>query len=239
MSRKRVALAVLVAGVLAGLMTVGTWAALRTNGAAMMSGPGPGAGMTNRSDAAGHAGMTGMMGSGMMGSGMMGGGMMGPVLAGDGVRVRTLDAGRRRAQAFADRLGLRVGEVMQFDNGFYAELLTTARSGATEVLISPADGSVQLEYGPAMMWNISYGMHAGSVSGSHTVSMAEATKQAEAWLDGQRPGLTAAEPQPFPGYYTLHAMRGGKVAGMLSVNAFTGAVWYHTWHGKFIAMSEG
>jgi hypothetical protein len=25
---------------------------------------------------------------------------------------------------------------------------------------------------------------------------------------------------------------------MLSVHATTGAVWYHTWHGRFIAMQE-
>jgi len=26
--------------------------------------------------------------------------------------------------------------------------------------------------------------------------------------------------------------------GMLSVNATTGAVWYHTWHGTFIAKED-
>jgi hypothetical protein len=231
MARKRVALAVLAAAALAGLMTVGTWASLTTNGASMMGVRGSGAGMMNRSDVAGRAGM--------MDGGMMGDTRMGAVVAGDGVRVRSLDAGRQRAQRFADRWGLRVGEVMQFDNGFYAELLTTDGTRATEVLVDPADGSVRLEYGPAMMWNISYGMHAGSVSGSATVSTAEATKLAQAWLDAQRPGLTAGEPELFPGYYTLHTMRDGKVAGMLSVNAFTGAVWYHVWHGTYIAMSEG
>jgi len=37
---------------------------------------------------------------------------------------------------------------------------------------------------------------------------------------------------------TLHIINGGQVTGMLSVNAYTGAVWYHTWHGAFIASSE-
>ena len=41
----------------------------------------------------------------------------------------------------------------------------------------------------------------------------------------------------------LHAeyagMRDGAVAGMLSVNAVTGAPWYHWWHGRFVAMSAG
>jgi hypothetical protein len=41
-----------------------------------------------------------------------------------------------------------------------------------------------------------------------------------------------------PGYYTLHTLRGEQVVGMISVNAATGAVWPHTWHGRFIAMTD-
>jgi hypothetical protein len=33
-------------------------------------------------------------------------------------------------------------------------------------------------------------------------------------------------------------MKEGKTLGMLSVNAFTGQVWVHTWHGTFLEMSE-
>ena len=40
---------------------------------------------------------------------------------------------------------------------------------------------------------------------------------------------------PFPGYFTLDTTVGGKKGGMLSVNAATGAVWYHGWHGGFLA----
>jgi hypothetical protein len=42
----------------------------------------------------------------------------------------------------------------------------------------------------------------------------------------------------YPGDYTLDTLADGKVAGMLSVNATTGAVWYHTWHGSFVAMED-
>jgi hypothetical protein len=31
----------------------------------------------------------------------------------------------------------------------------------------------------------------------------------------------------------------GTVNGMLSVNASTGQVWYHSWHGRFIAREDG
>jgi hypothetical protein len=32
----------------------------------------------------------------------------------------------------------------------------------------------------------------------------------------------------------LDTERDGRFVGMLSVNARTGAVWYHGWHGSFI-----
>jgi hypothetical protein len=49
------------------------------------------------------------------------------------------------------------------------------------------------------------------------------------------PGTTVAdEADAFYGYYTLHVLRDGKTIGMLSVNGFTGTVWYHTWHGNFV-----
>ena len=46
------------------------------------------------------------------------------------------------------------------------------------------------------------------------------------------------EAEAFYGYYTLHILKNGQVEGMLSVNGYTGAVWYHTWHGPFLGMKE-
>jgi len=48
--------------------------------------------------------------------------------------------------------------------------------------------------------------------------------------------LTADE---FYGYYTMDVKKNGMVLGMLSVNAFSGQVWYHSWHGGYIGMQEG
>ena len=70
------------------------------------------------------------------------------------------------------------------------------------------------------------------------VSPERARRLADRWLRSQGPGLVASEPDAFPGYYTLHALRDGKVVGMLSVNAATGSVWRHWWHGRFVSMSE-
>jgi hypothetical protein len=73
-------------------------------------------------------------------------------------QIRTLAAARSDAQQFANRLGLRVDEVMQFQRNFYAKLVDSSGHGATEVLVDPSTGVVSIEYGPAMMWNTRYGM---------------------------------------------------------------------------------
>jgi hypothetical protein len=187
----------------------------------------------------GTSGSNMMGGSGSSwGPGMMGSGMMGNWwLAGDGTHVQTLDQARQRATAFAVRLGLRVGEVMQFSRNFYAELQTSGGTPATEILVDPANGAVQIEYGPAMMWNTSYGMHYGGAS-QNRVSAAQAKTIAQQWLRGQGNSQTAGDPEPYPGYYTLHTMLNGKINGMLSVNAASGQVWYHSWHGTYIATSQ-
>ena len=90
-----------------------------------------------------------------------GSGMMGlAATEGSGARVSDIAAARRQAQRFADRLDLRVGEVMRFSSNYYAELMERNGRRATEVLVDPATGAVWLEYGPAMMWNTRYGMMA-------------------------------------------------------------------------------
>ncbi len=196
-----------------------------------------------------------------------GNGMMGYARAGGGDPVGDLAEARSQAGRFADRLDLEVGEVMRFSNHYYAELEQDGRP-ATEVLVEPQTGSVYLEYGPAMMWNTRFGMMSGArfpasgmmgdgmmggagmmggsgfadptwaPTGDGDVSAAEAGAIARRWLAANGKGLEAGEPQAFPGYYTLHVLRAGKVAGMLSVNAVTGAPWYHWWHGRFVSMSE-
>ena len=46
------------------------------------------------------------------------------------------------------------------------------------------------------------------------------------------------DPRPVHGYYTVHTLKDGKITGMLSVNGYSGEVWYHSWHGPFIASKE-
>lgn len=151
--------------------------------------------------------------------------------------VHSMAEAEHAAGRFAARWDLHVGEVMQFSNGYYAELLAADGSRATEVLITPGTGSVQLEFGPAMMWNTAYGMMP-TPNRAATIGPEQAVRIADRWLSEHRTGLRASEPDRFPGYYTLHTLRGDQIVGMLSVNATTGAVWYHTWHGRFIQIQQ-
>jgi len=160
---------------------------------------------------------------------------------------------------------LEVGEVMIFDNHAYAQIVEKSSGiGATEVLVDPATMSVYPEHGPNMMWNLKYGMMSGwgdfdpgmmgmmggygfrsqgnnitpEVSADMPVSPEQAVESAQRYLDEYLPGLEADEhADPFYGYYTLHVLQDGEVAGMLSVNGYTGQVFLHTWHGDFVEMS--
>lgn len=55
--------------------------------------------------------------------------------------VRNLGEAKRQAQSFADQLGLRVGELIQFENHYYVELLVHGGGRATEVLVDRAGRS--------------------------------------------------------------------------------------------------
>ncbi len=190
-------------------------------------------------------------GSGPMGSGM-GSGMGQVWLVGDGSAVASIASARARAAQAASTAGLRPGEVMWFDNGFYVELKDAAGNAATEVIVDPVSGAVTTEPGPAMMWNTQYGMHgkSGMNGGAGTqVSVAQARTIAQQWLDANKPGQSVASVDAYPGYFTADiALTSAGVAGdsapswtltgMLSVNATTGQVWFHTWHGTFIARED-
>ena len=66
------------------------------------------------------------------------------------------------------------------------------------------------------------------------MTQAAAQALAEGFLAGYLPGASVLEGTAFPGYYTFDFGR-GEVEGMLSVNAATGEVWVHTWHGPALS----
>jgi hypothetical protein len=192
-------------------------------------GQGPNAGMMARQ---GQEPYAGMMGRSMMGS-------MGIVwLPGDGVAVSSIPAARARAASAAKAAGLHPGEVMWFDNGFYVELKDSAGKPATEIIVDPRTGTVSTEPGPAMMWNTRFGMMRADGSSAGLVNSMNARGIATSWLAANRPGTTIKSIDAYPGYFTLDLQHNGVVSGMMSVNSSTGAAWYHTWHGAFIAMED-
>jgi hypothetical protein len=117
---------------------------------------------------------------------------------------------------------------MQFSDNFYVELKDTAGASAAEVLVDPATGAVVTEYGPATMWT----------NGTARITADQAKTIAAGWLQTNANGQTVASSDAFPGHYTMDTTSAGVTVGMLSVNATTGAVWYHTWHGSFIAKED-
>lgn len=187
-----------------------------------------------------YAGMMASQGqdayAGMMGGSMGSRGMV--WLRGNGIAVSAISAARARAASAAKEAGLHPGEVMWFDNGLYVELKDSAGQPATEIIVDPGTGTVSTEPGPAMMWNTRYGMMRGGSGDTGAVDSTKAREIATSWLAANRPGATIRSIDIYPGYFTLDLQDNGVVSGMMSVNSSTGAVWYHTWHGTFIAMED-
>ncbi|MDR7554656.1 MAG: hypothetical protein QN157_03525 [Armatimonadota bacterium] len=94
-------------------------------------------------------------------------------------------------------------------------------------------------YGPGMMgggWCVQGGPGAapGAPAATPTITRDRARALAAEYLAQVLPGAVPDEGTAFYGYFTFDVERAGKTIGMLSVNAYTGQVWYHTWHGTFI-----
>ena len=194
-----------------------------------------------------YGGPGGMMGSG----GMMGGGW-GNYNPNPNAGPITIDQAADSTRLYLNGYGGRlvVTEVMDFASSYYAEVEEKDTGiHAMELLIDKYSGRVSPEMGPNTMWNTRYGMMSGGMMGggyysgnpssvAMPVSPEQAKTLAQQYLDANRSGLTVAEADAFYGYYTLHTLKNGQLAGMLSVNGYNGSVWYHNWHGAFIDMKE-
>ncbi len=200
-------------------------------------------------------GPRGGFGPGMMGRGM-GPGMMGGSWGdyypntnpGANAKPITIDQAADAVRGYMNAYyggRLTLAEVMDFAWNYYAEVEEKDTGvHAMELLIDKYTGAVSPEMGPDMMWNTKYSPMGGMMGNygggpaSMPVTPDQAKTLAQQYLDAGLPGLTVAEADTFYGYYTLHTLKDGKVEGMLSVNGYTGAVWYHSWHGPFNDMKE-
>jgi len=205
-------------------------------------------------------------GQSLYGFGMMGPGMMGGFGTDANAEPLSAQDSLEAVEAYLADLGnddLEVVEIMVFENNSYAIIKEESTGlGAFELLVDPATGTVFPEYGPNMMWNLKYGMHAGGGFGMgmmgrgmmggnylqpsdefeaerNSVSEEEALAYAQEYLDTSTAGVTVSdEITQFYGYYTIDLEEDGEIVGMLSVNGFSGQVFPHFWHGEFIEMVE-
>jgi hypothetical protein len=206
-------------------------------------------------------GFGGMMGGGMMGGvGSWQGGTGSPLTVEEAEQA--VDAYLRGT----GNDNLVIDEIMIFDNNAYALIKDTQTdSGAFELLVDNETRAVFLEYGPSMMWNTEYGMMGGGSYGmmrsggmmgggmmgsfgggsasplapGSPVTAEQVMEIAQSYLDQYLPGVVTADmAAALPGYYTIDTAENGRILGMLSINASTGQVWVHTWHGRFIEEAE-
>jgi hypothetical protein len=241
--RRRIVFLVCVASVLAGVAAV-----------AALGATGYGPGMMG-----GHG--TGMMSRGAYGSGGGGAGASGAAkpTTSQLQHIKTEVDSWLASSGFK---GFSVAEVMAFTNNDYVAVHDAQGTPAFELLTN-LETTWVMEEPPSMMWNTKYGMTGdlgprvtpmmggwmmggswnswyGSATGTVTTT-AHAVEVANAWLAkadrGERVAADAGGSAmgKFPGYYSFDTTRDGKTFGMVSVSASTGRVWYHGWHGTFLA----
>ncbi len=198
----------------------------------------------------------GPWGSGPWGPGMGWAWQFGNVRAQLPVTLNTAIAAGEKALVALGNPDLALAEAMEFSNHVYLIVIErSTKIGAFEVLVDKATGQLHPEPGPNMMWNTKYGHMAGrgmmgggmmgpgygpgrGAAQGRQLSVDQMKQAARQYLRQYLPGSDVDDGTPFYGYRTFDVERGGKTLGMLSVNAYTGLVWYHTWHGQFIAERE-
>jgi len=186
--------------------------------------------------------------------GMMGGWWGGNQPTGNPISVDQAQQDAQQAISSYGNQNLLISEIMEFQDNFYVEVKEKDTGvHAFELLVNRYSGAVYPEPGPNMMWNTKYGMMGRGMMGGFgpwsgqaqqpaadmPVTADQAIKDANAYLAQAFPGAQAAtDPSTFYGYYTMDFSKDGKTVGMLSVNGYTGQVWYHTWHGTFISEKQ-
>lgn len=190
-------------------------------------------------------GMMGRLGNGYGFGGMMSGyGYAAPyTYNGSPLNINTAVTIAQNYVASIGNPDLVVKQVEEYSANFYVQVNEKSTgNGAFELLINKYTGSIYPEMGPNMMWNTKYGMMRGGILGgifgtptaAMPITAAQATTDAQQYLNTYLPGTTTGDVTTFYGYYTIEALSNGTTYGMLSVNGYTGQVWVHTWHGTFI-----
>ncbi len=186
------------------------------------------------------------------------GGMMGGMMGGWGsygyapnATPLSLDQAVTRTQQYVvslNNLDLQPVEVEEYVYSFYGVVREKSTGiDAFQILVNKYNGAVSPEMGPNMMWNNKYspmarmmgGFWFNAPSAPMPITMAQAHDYAAQFLKTYLPNTTVEDQgDTFYGYYNFDVLQDGRTYGMLSVNGYSGAVWYHTWHGDFIGKKE-
>jgi hypothetical protein len=170
----------------------------------------------------------------------------------------TIDQATQAAQRYVTALNnpdLKVAEVEEYIGNFYVQVHEVSTgNGAFELLVDKYRGNVYPEMGPNMMWNTKYTTSQGMMSMFNgfrgmmglqitastpmTITLDQAKTDAQQFLSSNMAGTSVGDATKFHGYYTLEVLQNGSSYGMLSINGYTGQVWYHTWHGTFVQQTE-
>ena len=137
-----------------------------------------------------------------------------------GMTSGRLGSGMMSTSALRSMMGRYGGSYGGTPRGFSGGMMGGSNGGTTDGMMGSGVGAApaQSAAGPA--------------------SLARAHVLAQRWLDANEPGTTVERAgDAFPGYYTLETFRGGRISGMISVNASSGAVWPHWWHGRFLEIA--
>jgi hypothetical protein len=187
-------------------------------------------------------------GRGMMGRGMMGGWGYKNAPAASTLALDQAEANMQNYVASLGNADLKLSEVEEYSLNFYGRVQEKSTgTNAFQLIANRSNGAVYPEMDPNMMWNTKYspmatmmgGFWFGSPSTKMTVGVEQARANAAEFLVQYLPNMTLeSATDTFYGYYNFDVLQNGKTYGMLSVNGYTGAVWYHTWHGEFIAAKE-
>ncbi|PXV63229.1 hypothetical protein [Halanaerobium] len=194
----------------------------------------------------GMMGPNGMMG--MMGRGMGYGGMMRGYGQGTNRNIdyslsalgMTEEEVKDLAVELVDRQfgsDYQISDIFIFnDSPYYISVVEKdSDQGVFELLFDPYRKVIYPEYGPNMMWNtengMSYMMGWSAPVEENMMPRQEVLENAEKFAQAND-FMIEDEGHQFPGYYTFHtADTNDNTTGMLSVNSYTGQVWYHNWHG--------
>jgi hypothetical protein len=153
------------------------------------------------------------------------------------------------AQTYLNQLGnpnVAIAHVEEYTYNFYIQIRERDTGiGAFELIVDRYTGSIVPEMGPNMKWNTKYsamngmmGIYVTAPTATMPVTAEQAKTNAQQYLTSYLPGTTIGDVTAFYGYYIIEVLSGSNTYRILSVNGYTGQVWYHTWHGTFIQEIE-